>query len=105
MTFGFKHLQISQTQIGNSYHNNFKSRGNFCQTKGKSYFLWELIKLKMHCFNFSACTTNADIFFVLDSSGSVHYNNFNKMKDFVKSLVSNLNVFDDESNIGLITFR
>ena len=53
----------------------------------------------------SECTSNADIFFVLDASGSVHHNNFEKMKQFVKALVSNLNVFDEESNVGLLTFR
>ena len=53
----------------------------------------------------SECTSNADVFFVLDASGSVHYDNFNKMKDFVKALVGNLNVFDEESNVGILTFR
>ena len=54
---------------------------------------------------FAACTSNADIFFVLDASGSVHETNFEKLKGFVKGLVKTLNVLDGESNIGLITFR
>ena len=56
-----------------------------------------------HCI--SECTSNADIFFALDASGSVHYDNFNKMKAFVKALVGNLNVYDEETNVGLLTFR
>ena len=55
-----------------------------------------------HCI--SECTSNADVFFALDASGSVHYDNFNKMKDFVQAVVGNLNVFDEESNVGVITF-
>ncbi len=43
--------------------------------------------------------------FVVDSSGSVHNNNFNKTLEFIKSLISNINVFEEESNVGLITFR
>lgn len=53
----------------------------------------------------SECNSNADIAFVLDSSGSVRRNNFDKMKTFVKDMVDNLNVATNQSNVGLITFN
>jgi Mg-chelatase subunit ChlD len=50
------------------------------------------------------CRNHADIFFLLDSSGSIDYQEFQQMKDFTKQLVDNLNVDNGQSNIGMITF-
>ena len=45
-----------------------------------------------------------DIVFVLDSSGSVRGNNFDKMKVFLKELVDKINVEPGASNIGVLTY-
>ena len=56
-------------------------------------------------FNFTDCTeSKSDIVFVLDSSGSVGEDNFKVMKDFVKSVVQNLNIGPDNTKVGVITF-
>ena len=52
----------------------------------------------LECFNF------ADIAFVLDASGSVRSNNFDKMKDFLKTMVDQLNVDIEQSNVAMVTF-
>ena len=50
------------------------------------------------------CRNDANIMFMLDSSGSVRDDGFVKMKTFVKDLVDTLNVAKDQSNIGVMTF-
>lgn len=45
-----------------------------------------------------------DIVFVLDSSGSVGFDNFTVMKGFVKSIIQNLEIGPDQTKVGLITF-
>ncbi|XP_053405850.1 collagen alpha-1(XII) chain-like [Mercenaria mercenaria] len=45
-----------------------------------------------------------DIVFVLDSSGSVGEENFKIVKSFVKSVVGNLNIGQDNTRVGIITF-
>jgi len=50
------------------------------------------------------CRNDANIMFMLDSSGSVRDDGFEKMKTFIKDLVDTLNVAKDQSKIGVMTF-
>ncbi|XP_021364449.1 uncharacterized protein LOC110457477 [Mizuhopecten yessoensis] len=50
------------------------------------------------------CGAVADIIFNLDSSGSVGKANFDKMLEFVKTMVKNFNVASDKIRIGLSIF-
>ncbi|ELT92983.1 hypothetical protein CAPTEDRAFT_220507 [Capitella teleta] len=50
------------------------------------------------------CSQNTDIAFVIDSSGSVREENFQKMKDFVNIMIDNLNVDEEQSNVAVVTF-
>ena len=52
----------------------------------------------------SECNRDADITFILDSSGSVNSANFQKMKEFVTQMIGLVNVDGDASNVGVITF-
>ena len=61
-----------------------------------------IIYLRAACRNIDG---TADIFFILDSSGSISPENFNKMKDFVKSVVEQFDVGLSNVRIGVITFR
>ncbi|KAL4227529.1 von Willebrand factor (vWF) type A domain [Mactra antiquata] len=45
-----------------------------------------------------------DIVFVLDSSGSVGYDNFTVMKSFVKAVVENLEIAENKTRVGLMTY-
>ena len=45
-----------------------------------------------------------DLVFILDASGSVDQDNFQRMKDFVASLVSAIDVDGGVARIGLMTF-
>jgi collagen type VI alpha len=53
---------------------------------------------------FVDCSQNTDIAFVIDSSGSVREENFQKMKDFVNVMIDNLNVAEEQSNVAVVTF-
>ena len=53
---------------------------------------------------YTACRLNADIMFLLDVSGSVREENFKTVKEFLKDMVDRLNVGEDESNVGMISF-
>lgn len=50
------------------------------------------------------CRNNADIVFMLDSSGSMRDEGFLKVKEFVNDMVDTLNVAKGESMIGVMTF-
>ena len=45
-----------------------------------------------------------DILFLLDTSGSVGLENFDKMKDFVKSIIMKFDVDNQMSRVGILTF-
>ena len=52
----------------------------------------------------AACNTEADIVFLLDSSGSVGRADFQRLLSFVESVVGELNVDANRTRIGLLTF-
>jgi len=53
-----------------------------------------------------ACTASqADIVFVVDSSGSIGYNNFEKVKVFLQGLVNSLDIGQDLTRVGLLLFN
>ena len=50
------------------------------------------------------CTSGIDIVFLLDSSGSIGSSNFVTMKNFVNNIVSNFDIGDNKTRIGIIEF-
>ena len=50
------------------------------------------------------CDSGLDIVFVLDASGSIGSSNFVRMKDFVKSVVSNFEIGADNTRVGVIRY-
>ena len=52
----------------------------------------------------AACTTNGDVVFVLDASGSIEERNFNMMKSFVSSIVSDMDMENDRTRVGVLAF-
>ena len=50
------------------------------------------------------CDSGLDIVFVLDASGSIGSSNFVRMKDFVKSVVSNFEIGADKTRVGVIRY-
>ena len=54
--------------------------------------------------NESKCLHKVDLGFILDSSGSVSYSNFQKMKTFVKDLTDFFHVLPDETRVSVMTF-
>ena len=71
---------------GDSYETFIYNRYNF------SYFL-----------EFSRCTHPADIAFLVDSSGSLNEEGFNKQKVFIKAIAQRLDVSPMDSLIGVVT--
>ena len=53
---------------------------------------------------FSGCKDPADIVFVMDSSGSVGEENFQRMKEFIKDILQQLNVVSCKYRIGLVKY-
>lgn len=52
------------------------------------------------------CTaTQADIVFVVDSSGSIGAENFEKVKVFLQGLVNSLDIDPDLTRVGLLLFN
>ena len=54
---------------------------------------------------FPACYAQADIVFLLDSSGSVGATNFQKMLGFVRNVANNFNIGPNAVQIGVDTFQ
>ena len=50
------------------------------------------------------CSGDVDLFIVLDSSGSVGERRFNILKLFISSLLDSLNIGDDKTRVGMMTF-
>ena len=50
------------------------------------------------------CKENTDVYFIVDESGSIGYQNFELMKKFVSDTVDKLNIASDKTQVGLITF-
>ena len=55
-------------------------------------------------FTCIGCTSGIDIVFLLDSSGSIGSSNFVTMKNFVNNIVSNFDIGDNNTRIGIIEF-
>ena len=49
--------------------------------------------------------TSADVVFVVDSSGSIGYENFKKIKIFLQSMANRLDIDRDLTRVGLMTFN
>jgi len=52
----------------------------------------------------SACTSTADVVFVLDASGSLDEPNFIHIKNFVSNLVTQLDVDSGKIRVGVVTY-
>jgi collagen type VI alpha len=50
------------------------------------------------------CSINADMFFLLDGSGSISKDNFQSMRLFVKKFVDTLNIGPENNQVGMIVF-
>ncbi|KAH9489252.1 von Willebrand factor A domain-containing protein 2 [Bulinus truncatus] len=55
-----------------------------------------------HCER--ACDDRFDIVFLIDSSGSVGFDNFRHIKDYVQNLIDNVNIGPDATQVGVATF-
>ena len=55
-------------------------------------------------FVYKGCTNQADVIFVLDSSGSIEFAKFELIKSFVSTLVNSFNVEGGAVRVGLLTF-
>ena len=61
--------------------------------------------LYTYLFRSTDCHVPAlDMFFVMDESGSVGYNNFELMKDFVRNIANSYNIGPDAVRIGVQTY-
>lgn len=63
-------------------------------------------EIKLNCFQFfsSECREPVDLIFILDASGSIEFDNFQKMRLFVMDFVEEINVESGDARIGLILF-
>ena len=52
----------------------------------------------------SACSGYADLVVALDTSGSVRPERFPDVKNFVKDIVSNLEIGEDKTHVGVVTW-
>ncbi|XP_041374199.1 uncharacterized protein LOC121387240 [Gigantopelta aegis] len=50
------------------------------------------------------CDDRADVVVLIDSSGSVGYESFRKIKDYLRDFVSKLNIGADRTRVGVATF-
>ena len=55
-------------------------------------------------FQSTVCQTKLDLAIVVDTSGSVGFNNFKKVQNFLKSLVDFFNIGRDETHIALVSY-
>ena len=55
-------------------------------------------------FFLAACNVNSDIFFVLDSSGSVGSFDFGEVRSFVYEFANSLKIGPDDNQVGVISF-
>ena len=59
----------------------------------------------MFCLCTGECDAEGDVTFILDSSGSVGSPNFDRMRNFVISVVQDLEIDAGLFRIALVTFR
>ncbi|XP_071109527.1 vitrin-like [Haliotis cracherodii] len=55
--------------------------------------------------NFLGCGAREDITFILDRSGSIHYDDWIKMNQFLDKLIGKFDVSPDSSRIGMMIFN
>ena len=55
-------------------------------------------------WHFVDCAEDSDIAFILDTSGSVGYQNYESAKDFVSTIIEDINVGQDRTRVALITY-
>ena len=72
----------------------------------QTFFFIVILKLlkSLAILGFSRCTYPADIGFLVDSSGSLNKEGFNKQKDFVEDLAERLDISPVDSLIGVVTY-
>ena len=59
----------------------------------------------MKCQPFpGVCTTNSDIIFVLDSSGSIGYDNYRQVIEFAYKFAESLDIGPTENQVGVVIF-
>lgn len=68
-------------------YNIREENDNVAFEENNAWRLWRLFRCGSDFF-LSECQTQADIAFLLDGSGSVYWEDFNKMKTFVKTMIS-----------------
>lgn len=57
-----------------------------------------------HFFVFLACNSKTDLVFLVDSSGSVGYDNFQTMKYFILNFTATVAIDDNSLRVGVVTF-
>lgn len=55
-------------------------------------------------FHFTGCDDRADVVFVIDSSGSVGFDSFGRIKEYMSHIVDNFNIGSDATQVGVVTF-
>ena len=55
-------------------------------------------------FVFTACSKMIDLAIVMDSSGSIGYENFERQKTFARALIGLLDMETEVSHVSLVTF-
>ncbi|XP_064361525.1 collagen alpha-6(VI) chain [Dromaius novaehollandiae] len=89
-----------------------KELAEIAETKDRIFFVnnFDSLKLIKHDIVRDICSTNvcknlrADIVFLVDSSGSIRPAEFQKVKDFLQSFVTKMDVGLDNVRIGLLQF-
>ncbi|XP_073236997.1 collagen alpha-3(VI) chain-like [Porites lutea] len=78
----------------------------FLEDSFKSLMLKTRQLAKMACDNagFSRCINPVDVAFLVDSSGSLEEEGFNKQKEFIKAVAATLDISPFHSQIGVITY-
>ena len=75
----------------------------YCFNKYISFAFLENFQIWLYIF-FSGCNAKTDLVFALDSSGSVGRENFQKLLNFVISIIEEMNIQSEGTRVGLMTF-
>lgn len=58
-----------------------------------------------HCFDACSTTFKSDILFIIDASGSIGLDNYIKQIQFVKNLINNMNLDENEQKVGIVIYE
>lgn len=58
----------------------------------------------MFCFSFTGCLHKADVVFMVDSSTSVGSEDFQKTQNFLKNVITNMDVGHDKVQVGVMQY-